>query len=334
MRRRDLLGGLAASFGFGGSAFPQHSPIKAHFAIVGSSEKLEDLTAQTPLIKLFFDEMSKGGFVEGQNLVVQRYSALGQLERYDELASTVIKSNPDLIFPLNGRLALHFKEKTSTIPLLVSVPDPVSIGLIESLARPGGNVTGAGVDPGLEVWAKRLQLLKEILPSLSTVALLIPSLNTRSPQAIIEVLHQAAERTGMNLRVASLDNRVDRQAYEREFEAMSVSLVDGLIVSDSPEHRWQRKPILDLAARHRLPTIYPFREYIQPGGLLSYGVDVTDVTRRLAGIGAQILRGTKPGDIPYYQQIRLELALNSRTARSLGLEFPAAMLALADEVIE
>lgn len=142
-------------------------------------------------------------------------------------------------------------------------------------------------------------------------------------------------RTGIPITVAVLANKVlDREAYERVFDAMEAERVDGLVVGDSPEHITNREVIVELAARHRLPTIYPYREYVDVGGLASYGTDTADLLRRLANMADQILRGAKPGDIPFYQQTKFELVLNRTAAKSLGLDFPASLLAVADEVLE
>jgi putative tryptophan/tyrosine transport system substrate-binding protein len=141
--------------------------------------------------------------------------------------------------------------------------------------------------------------------------------------------------TGIPITAAVLaDKVVDRKAYERVFDAMEAERVDGLVVADAPEHITNREVIVDLAAKHRLPTIYPYREYVDVGGLVSYGIDTADLLRRLANMADQILRGAKPGDIPFYQQTKFDLVLNRTTARSLGLEFPAILLAVADEVID
>jgi putative ABC transport system substrate-binding protein len=204
--------------------------------------------------------------------------------------------------------------------------------MVTNLAKPEGNITGISVDAGLEVWGKRLQFLRETVGKMTNVRLLMPD----SWITVLERTHlpEAAQQAGVRIATAVIVGKLDREAYERVFETMQAESVDGLIVSDSTEHLTNRAVILGLAARHRLPAIYPFREFVDDGGLLSYGVDSADVFRRLADMTDQILRGAKPSDIPYYQQTKFELVLNRTAARSLGLDFPASLLAVADQVIE
>lgn len=200
------------------------------------------------------------------------------------------------------------------------------------MARPDGNITGINVDVGAELYGKRLQFLSETVGKLTNVRLLIPASAIMYLEMVTAPL---LRRTGIPITAAVLaDKVVDREAYERVFDAMEAERVDGLVVADAPEHITNREMIVDLAAGHRLPTIYPYREYVDVGGLASYGTDTADLLRRLANMADQILRGAKPGDIPFYQQTKFILVLNRTTARSLGLEFPTTLLAVADEVIE
>jgi putative ABC transport system substrate-binding protein len=185
----------------------------------------------------------------------------------------------------------------------------------------------------LEVNGKRLQFLGETARSLSNVRFLSPASGSRMSEATLAVIRGAAGQTAIAITPAILDGKMDREAFERAFDAMEKDRVDGLIVSDSPEHLTNRQVIVDLAARHRLPAVYPFREFAEVGGLLSYGVDTADLMRRLADMTGQVLEGAKPHEIPFQQQTKFELVLNRTASASLGLEFPATMLATADEVI-
>jgi putative ABC transport system substrate-binding protein len=211
--------------------------------------------------------------------------------------------------------------------------DPIVLGLVTNLARPGGNFTGVSVDAGSETWGKRLQILNETMSNHLTTVRFFGSMSTKWWDAAGEGLQKSARQAGIDLTETRLNGSADRAEYERVFDAMAKDRVDGLLVSDAGEHTTNRQLIVDLAARHHLPTIYPWREYVEAGGLLSYGADLAEVNRRLADITDQVLRGAKPGDIPVYQQTKFELVLNRTTAKSLGLEFPASLLALADEVI-
>jgi putative tryptophan/tyrosine transport system substrate-binding protein len=173
----------------------------------------------------------------------------------------------------------------------------------------------------------------DLWASLSNVRFLSPASGVRMSEATIAVVREAAGQTAITIAPAILGGKMDREAFERAFDAMEKDRVDGLIVSDSPEHLTNRQLIVDLAARHRLPAVYPFREFVEVGGLLSYGVDTTNLMRRLADMTGQVLGGAQPHEIPFQQQTKFELVLNRRASASLGLEFPTTMLATADEVI-
>jgi putative ABC transport system substrate-binding protein len=304
-------------------------------AVVHVAEKVEEMTIKgRPTFRGYFTELNRLGYVEGQNLLVERYSARGRPERYGDLAHTVVESQPDVIVALNGPLALQFKPLTATIPILTGSADPVSVGLVMNLARPGGNITRVSVDTGLEVWGKRLQFLSEaVSKKLTNVRFFAASSTKWWDEAGAEV-EKSARRAGINLHATSLGGNADGVTYERAFETMAKDRVDGLLVSDGGDHITNRQLVVDLAAKYRLPAIYAFREFVDVGGLLSYGVDLADTMRRLADITDQVLRGAKPEDIPFYQQTKFELVLNRITAKSLGVEFPATLLSVADEVVQ
>jgi putative ABC transport system substrate-binding protein len=183
------------------------------------------------------------------------------------------------------------------------------------------------------VWGKRLQFLNETVSSHLTNARYFAASSTKWWDEAGVGVQKSAQQAGIHLAVTSLGGNADRATYERAFDAMVEDRVDGLLVSDAGEHLAYRQLIVDLAAKYRLPTVYPYREFADVGGLLAYGVDLGDVGRRLANMTDQVLRGAKPGDIPFYQPTKFELVLNRGTAKSLGLEFPAALVAVADEVI-
>ena len=279
--------------------------------------------------------MDRLGYIEGKNLVVEWYSVLGRHDRTEEIARAVVASRPDLILPISGALALAFKPLTTTIPILAITADPVAGGIVTSLAKPGGNITGVSTDAGLEIYGKRLQFLVETARRLANVRVLVTTTSrwlweTKARDA----LRDAAGRAGISIDAALVSTPVDQAAYEQVFEAMERDRVDGLIVNDAADHVAYRHLIADLAARYRLPAIYPYREFIDAGGLLSYGIDLVDLFRRLAAMTNELLRGAKPGDIPYYQMTKFDLVLNRATARSLGLDFPPTLLATANDVIE
>ena len=208
--------------------------------------------------------------------------------------------------------------------------------MVTNLAKPDRNITGATTDVGLDVWGKRLELLRETVGKVTKVRFLLPPSMVAfwemagGPAATLE----AAQRDGIAFAAALVPEPFDWQHFERTFNAMTAEKVDGLMVGAAAEFFTYRQQIVDAAARHHLPAIYFAREWVDIGGLLSYGYDTIAIMRRIADMTDQILKGAKPGDIPFYQPTKLELVLNRTTARSLGLEFPPTLLAAADEVIE
>jgi putative ABC transport system substrate-binding protein len=336
MRRRQFILGAAATAAtsFAHAQNNTKSSGAKRIAIFHPSEPPEGLTVNgRRAYKTYFGELTRLGYIEGQNVFVERYSALGHSDRFEGLAHEIVASRPDLIVCVSGYLARLLKPITATVPILATSADPIAAGLVTNLAKPDGNITGISADAGLELNAKRLQFLGEVVPNLTNVRFVTPSETRRLSEETLAVLRKAAYPTTLTIAVAVLDENMDRAAFERLFDAIEKERVDGLIIGDSPEHLTHRQLIVDLAARHHLPAIYPFREFVEVGGLLSYGIDAADMMRRLADMTDQVLRGTKPGDIPFQQQAKFELMLNRATAKSLGIEFPATLLAVADDVI-
>ena len=289
-------------------------------------------TGGLPIFRALFQELRRLGYVEGQNLVVERYSGEGRTEYYAELARNVVRRKPDLIFAVSARLVQHFKAATTTIPVVGYTSDPVSLGLGASLARPGGNITGVVPDVGLELWDKQLQFLTEATPTASRVAYLTPRAVWDNPTGA--AMRAAAQRRGITLLGALLDSPVQEGEYRRAFAVMARERADALIVNDSPEnYTWQRL-IVELAENARLPAVYPNRMFVELGGLMAYGTDSVDLFRYTAHQIDQILKGAKPGEIPFYEATKFELVVNLKTAKALGLTIPPSLLTVADEVIE
>jgi putative ABC transport system substrate-binding protein len=361
MRRREFIAGTAAAaaLSFAWPACAQsntRSPGVKRLAIFHPSEPPEAL-ASSGRYKAYFDELKRLGFVEGQNLIVERYSALGQFDRFGDIAREIVASRPDVILPISNFFIKQVLALAPGVPMVGPTGDPVAFGFSTSLARPDRNFTGVVVDAGLEIWAKRVQLLLETGPrKLSNVGFL--GVNPFAPGSIQHggpsghVL-EAARRAGIKAAFVAVGGnfdraayerifdaviiggeKVDRAAYERTFDAMEKAGVDGIVASDTPELGTNRQLIVDLAARFKIPAIYPFRNFVEVGGLMAYGVDAIDLMRRVANMTGEVLRGAKPGDIPFYQQTKYELVLNQKAARSFGLEFPPALLMTADDVIE
>jgi putative ABC transport system substrate-binding protein len=244
-----------------------------------------------------------------------------------------VASHPDLIFAIGGAVARQLKPLTTTIPIIAISNDPVAGKLVTNLARPDANITGVSVDAGLELFGKRFGVFREAVQKLTNVRVLISSSGLLFWETIKTRLEEDAAKLGISVSFA-VPEAADRVSYEREFDLMVADRADGLMVSEGSENTTNRKLIVDLAGKHRLPAIYPYREYVELGGLLSYGINLSDVFRRIATMTADVLKGTKPADIPFYQQTKFELVLNRKAANSLGLDFPNTLLAAADEVIE
>ena len=334
MRRRNFLGVLG-----GAAAWPlaaraqQPSKTMKRMALVDPSDKITDMIVANPIVYgALFKELGRLGYVEGHNLVVERYSANGQTDHFDELARDVVSTHPDVIRSASTRLALAFKKYTATIPIVAMGADPVALGLVSSLARPGGNITGISVDAGIEIWGKRLGLLLEAIQKPSNVQFLASRDVWKSAEG--RAVRDAAKLTRISVTGALLDGAIDEFQYRRVFAAMEQDRVDALMVSDQPEHRAHRQLIVNLAARSKIPTIYPYLDRVALGGLMAYGVDINDLTRQSANMIGEILKGTNPADMPFYQPTKFQLAINVKTAKALGLEIPAALLLRADEVIE
>jgi putative ABC transport system substrate-binding protein len=327
-----LIGGAAAAWPLAAEA---QQPANAHrIAVVRPSGSVADLTEAggNPSYRALFNELRRLGYVERQNLIVERYSGEGQQQRYAELAREVVRTKPDLIVAASSPLVLIFKAATDTIPIVGTMADPVALGVVSNLARPGGNVTGISVDAGLEIWAKRLQILQEVVPTAENVGYL----NLRSSWDLAQgrALQEAARRLGIALSGPPLEQPIKETEYRRVLEAMSHQHLHGLVVSDIADNFTYRRLIVSLAEIARLPTIYPYRAYFEEGGLMVYGSDLTALYRRVASYIDQILKGAKPGEIPIYLEAKFDLLINLKAAKALGLTVPTSLLVRADEVIE
>jgi len=279
-----------------------------------------------------FSGTSSARDIQGRNLIVERYSGEERTEHYAELARDVVRSRPDVILASGIFLVRHVKAATATIPIVGTMADPVGFGFVASLARPGGNITGISIDAGPEMQTKRLELLKEASPQASRVGLLVAGGLTGSPYE--KALRQAAQSLGILLLAPGLEGTLQETEYRRVFEAMSQEHADALYVSSDPEHVANRRLIVELAEKYRLPTIYPYREFVDVGGLMAYATDLVDLYTRLAGYIDQILKGASPGEIPIYQAAKFELVVNVKAANAIGVTLPPALVLRADEVIE
>jgi putative ABC transport system substrate-binding protein len=333
MQRREfitLFGGTAATWPLAARA--QQSSRMKRIAIVSPANKIGDIGVNGfPFYRVFFEELSRLGYVEGQNLVVERYSGEGRTEHYADLAREVVNTHPDLILSETTRFALNFKAATTTIPIVATTADPIAGGLVSSLARPGGNITGVSVDAGLEVMGKRLALLLEATSKLSNARFLVSQLNWE--RALGAAVREASRRAGISLAGEPMSS-FNEQEYQRVFNSMEHERVDGILVSDESEHFAYRRLLVELAAKTRIPAIYTYREHVELGGLMAYSFDLEELGRHAARQVAEVLKGANPGELPFYQQTKFVLIINLKTAKALGLEMPATLVGRADRVIE
>jgi putative ABC transport system substrate-binding protein len=338
MRRRDFILGLGSAALCSNAArgqqtppIAQHSTTKKRIAHVVPTTKVEEMQSD-PNIRAMFDELKRLGYVEGENLIVERYSGEGRRERYESLAHEVVDTMPDLILTAGAPLTFQFKAATNTIPIVALTGDPVRLGIISSLARPGGNITGVSVDAGPEIWGKRLEILAEAVPKLVSVVYISTQANWNG--FLGRATQEAAQKLGISLVNAFVGSPATEAEYRRVFDSIQRDQVDGILFSAEFEHYAHRFLLAQLVQQIRLPAMHDSSVYVEAGGLMSYAVDVKDATRTLAMQAAEILKGANPGDMPYIQGARFELVINLKTAKALGLELPATLLARADRVIE
>jgi putative ABC transport system substrate-binding protein len=247
------------------------------------------------------------------------------------MARDVVNTHPDLIFSQTTRLALNFKAATTTIPIITTTADPIAGGLVSSLARPGGNITGVSVDAGIDILGKRLALLLEATSKLSNARFLVSQLNWED--SVGATVREASRRLGISLKGEPMSS-FNEQEYQRAFNSMELERVDGILVSDEGEHFAYRRLLVELAAKTRIPASYAYREHVELGGLMAYSFDLEDLFRGSARQVAEILKGANPGDVPFRQTTKFQLVVNVKTAKALGLEMPSTLLLRADEVIE
>ena len=282
------------------------------------------------LLDGFRQELSKLGWIEGKNISVEYRFAEQKNERLPELAADLVRLNVDLIVVSSGPSALAAKKATTTIPIVMAnVGNPIGQGLVASLARPGGNVTGlASLSPELNT--KRLEILKDAVPKLARVGLLrTPGSSSTSPQ--MKELRPAA--LALKLKLEEIETQINSTGLERAFQIAKQKHVNGIMTMAGRDFLAERKRIVELAGKHRLPAIYFQKEFVDEGGLMSYGADYVDLFRRAAVYVDKILKGGKPADLPVQQVTKFEFVINLKATKQIGLTIPVEVLAKADKVI-
>jgi putative ABC transport system substrate-binding protein len=287
-------------------------------------------TANALLHKAFIEGLREHGWTDGQNIAIEyRWDMTGG-SALDALADDLARLETDLIVVSGAPAALAAQQATTTMPIvMVGVSDPVTLGLVPSLARPGGNITGL-TTVNIELAGKRVGLLKELIPKVSRVAILWDEANPTAEFNVKET-EAAAASVGLTPQVFAVRGPNE---FSRAFSAMSKEHVGALLVGPSPLFFGQRRRLADLAVEHRLPTVFTLGEYTQAGGLVAYGPHYPDLFRRAASFVDRILKGAKPAELPVEQPTKFELIINLKTAKALGLTIPPSVLARADDVIQ
>jgi putative ABC transport system substrate-binding protein len=281
------------------------------------------------LVKVFRQELSKLGWIEEKNITIEYRFADQKLERLPELVADLVRLKVDLIVGTSPPPALAAKSATSTIPIVMTTStDPVGAGLVASLARPGSNVTGNS-SLGTELNTKRLEILKDAVPKLARVGLLIPSAATSFQ---LKQLRAAAET--LKLKMEEIGTQVDAKGLESAFQTAKQKHVGAIITTATSPFFAERKRIVELAGKYRLPAIYFQKEFVDEGGLMYYGEDYADLYRRAAGYVDKILKGAKPADLPVQQATKFEFVINLKAAKQIGLTIPARVLERANQVIK
>jgi putative ABC transport system substrate-binding protein len=330
--RREFLGTLAGAL--------LAAPISAEAQQPGKVARIGYLVTgslESPETRIFLDVFRQGlrerGYVEGQNILVEYRSADGKIERLPGLATELARLKLDLIVAGATPAARAAQQATTTIPIVSSaMGDPVADGLVASLARPGGNITGTTF-LGPELVPKRLALLKEALPKVSRVAVLWQpgAFGERTMRDMLKDTEASARALGVQLQLVEVQGPAE---LDRAFSTMTKERAEALFQFPSTMLFTERRRIVALAAKHRLPSMFNAREFVELGGLISYGASIIDLFRRTAIYVDKILKGAKPADLPVEQPTKFELVINLKTAKALGLTIPPSLLGRADEIIQ
>jgi putative ABC transport system substrate-binding protein len=327
MRRRDFitfLSGTAAAWPLTARAQQRAIPV---IGFLNSASAVE----WSPFVAAFRRGLSESGYVEGQNVAIEFRWAEGRYDRLPMLAADLVRAGVAVIVATGGTTsALAAKQTTTTIPIVFSTGgDPVKQGLVASINRPGGNITGVNVlTTGLE--AKRLEILHAVVPNASIIGVLINP-NNVSAEAQSIIVQDAGRTMGQKVLILHASSERD---FEAVFATTMQSRIDAFIVGADPFFSSQRDKLIALTARYRIPAIYEWHEFVQAGGLMSYGSDLAEGYHQIGIYAGRVLKGEKPGDLPVVQSTKVQFAINLKTAKALGVTVPLPLLGRADEVIE
>jgi putative tryptophan/tyrosine transport system substrate-binding protein len=328
MRRRDFIKVVAASAAAWPLAARAQQPV---LPVVGFVNVASPKGGYAPLLSGFLKGLSEAGYVDGQNVTIEYRWAEGQADRLPALVADLVQRRVTVIAATSTPAALAANAAATTIPIIFELAsDPVQLGLVASLNRPGGNVTGI-TQTNVEIAPKRLQLLHELVPTANVMALLVNPANPTLAETATKEVQVAARTLGLELHVLNAST-------ERDFDGVFAKLIQlrasGLVIGDDALFTSWSERLAALALHHAVPAVYQWREFAVAGGLLSYGSNITDAYR-LAGIyTGRILKGEKPADLPVQQATKVELYINLKTAKALGLNIPNTLIGRADEVIE
>lgn len=325
MTRREIVAGFVIAVAWPRTGHTQQPAKTRTIGVLGASSP----DTAGPWIAAFVDRLRQLGWTEGKNVIIEYRWAEARNERYNEIAAELANQNVDVIVTWASAPVLAAKRSTTTIPIVFAAQmDPVGAGVVASLARPGGNITGMSIQQ-TDTAGKRIELLREVAPKLARLAVMA---NAGAPGAMLEM--QEVARTARSLGLEAIPIEV-RQLDEIFSSIESLKdRADALYVATDPLIFNNRVKINDMARAQLLPTIYGSREYVDAGALMSYGPNWIDLFRHAAGQVDKVLRGAKPADIPVEQPTKFDLVVNAKTAKALGIELPASLVARADEVID
>jgi putative ABC transport system substrate-binding protein len=339
MNRRDFVVAVVALLALGVAAAPlaaeaQQAGKVYRVGLIFTTSPVSEMAGPEPTnpsARAFLQGLRALGYVEGQNLILERRSAEGRYERFGDIVAELVRLKADVIVTVGNAMARAAQAVTTTVPIVMATSsEPVAEGLVQSLARPGGNITGLTLFVGPEIAGKRLELLRDAMPGIARVVYFGNKENKEWESPFAESLRRAARVLGVTL----VPVEYTPHQYTEAFTLISRARADALYVTEAAGSFADRALIVDFATRARLPSTFHFREAAELGGLMSYGVNFADVYRRAAGYVDKILKGAKPGDLPIEQPTKFELVINLKTAKALGITIPQSLLLRADEVIQ